>query len=84
MISSVTLMASSVDLVMMGEPLCMMARLKYLCASSISASREQLEPPADSPKMVTLSGSPPNPPMFSCTHFRAIIWSMSPRFCASG
>ncbi len=28
-------------------------------------------PPADSPKRVTLEGSPPNAAMFSCTHFRA-------------
>ena len=32
-------------------------------------------PPADSPKMVTLSGSPPKAAMLSRTHFSAAIWS---------
>ena len=33
----------------------------------------------DSPKMVTLPGSPPKAAMFSCTHSRAAIWSSRPR-----
>ena len=36
--------------------------------------------PADSPKIVTLSGSPPKAAIFSWTHFRPIIWSRIPRF----
>ncbi len=35
-------------------------------------------PPADSPKMVTLPGSPPKPAMLAFTHFRAAIMSMTP------
>ena len=36
--------------------------------------------PADSPKTVTLPGSPPNAPMFSCTHSSAATWSSRPTF----
>ena len=35
-------------------------------------------PPAEKPKTVMLSGSPPKAVMFSCTHLRAAIWSRSP------
>jgi hypothetical protein len=34
-------------------------------------------PPALSPKIVTLSGSPPNAAMFLCTQRRASVWSFS-------
>ena len=37
-----------------------------------------LIPPALSPKMVTLSASPPNPTMFSLTHSMASAWSHKP------
>ena len=39
-----------------------------------------LAPPADSPKMVTLSGSPPNERMFLCTQAMAACWSHRPKF----
>ena len=35
-------------------------------------------PPADSPAMVILSGSPPKAAMLSCIHFKAITWSSMP------
>ena len=35
--------------------------------------------PADSPKIVTLAGSPPKAAMFSRTHSSAATWSSSPR-----
>ena len=35
-------------------------------------------PPADSPKIVTCCGSPPNREIFVCTHFSAAIMSMRP------
>ena len=34
--------------------------------------------PADSPKMVTRPGSPPNAAMFCLTHLSAATWSISP------
>jgi hypothetical protein len=34
--------------------------------------------PADSPKTVTVSGSPPKAAMFSRTHCSAATWSRSP------
>ena len=34
--------------------------------------------PADSPKMVTLVGSPPKAAMLRLTHWRAAVWSMRP------
>ncbi|TNN43546.1 hypothetical protein EYF80_046258 [Liparis tanakae] len=37
-----------------------------------------LAPPADSPKMVMLSGSPPNVRMFLCTQAMAACWSHRP------
>jgi len=39
---------------------------------------QTLDPPADSPKMVTLCGSPPNALMFSCTQRSAACWSCRP------
>lgn len=39
-----------------------------------------LAPPADSPKMVMLSGFPPKERMFLCTQARAACWSQSPKF----
>jgi hypothetical protein len=40
-------------------------------------------PPADCPKIVTLSGSPPNSAMLSRIHSRAATWSSSPKFATS-
>ena len=37
-----------------------------------------LIPPADSPKIVTSSGSPPNAAMLSRTHSSAATWSRMP------
>ncbi len=34
--------------------------------------------PADSPKIVTFLGSPPNAWIFLCTHWRAARWSRKP------
>lgn len=39
-----------------------------------------LAAPADSPKRVMLSGSPPNERMFLCTQAMAACWSQSPKF----
>lgn len=39
--------------------------------------------PADSPKTVTWSGSPPNAVMLSRTHSRAATWSSSPRLAGA-
>src|SRR4029077_1527402 len=39
---------------------------------------QMLDPPADSPKMVTLFGSPPNAPMLRRTQRIAACWSWSP------
>ena len=39
-----------------------------------------LDPPALSPNIVTEEASPPKSFMFSCTHFRASIWSSIPEF----
>ena len=82
--SSVHALAASADLDRPGVPLSEMTLLKYWCEPLMSERLVTLPPPADSPIMVTLSGSPPKPAMFSCTHFSAISWSNSPRFCASG
>ena len=43
-------------------------------------SAATLCPPADSPKMVTLSGSPPKPSMLSRTHSSAATVSSVPKF----
>ena len=68
---SVHAMASSGERVRLTEPLSAMSRWKYFWDPGISGSRVQLPAPADSPQMVTFSGSPPKPAMFSCTHFNA-------------
>lgn len=48
------------------------------------ASRAATEPaPADSPKIVTWSGSPPNAAMLSCTQASAAIWSSRPRLAGA-
>ena len=48
-------------------PLCTTARRKSPDALGVPNSVETLKPPADSPKTVTLCGSPPNAAMLSCT-----------------
>jgi hypothetical protein len=55
-----------------------MARWNGPLARGIDGSVATLMAPADYPKMVTLPGSPPKAPMFSCTHSSAAIWSRRP------
>lgn len=59
-------------------PLSTMARSKRPSASGLAMRSSMLIPPADSPKTVTLPGSPPNAPMLSCTHSSAATWSRRP------
>src|SRR5690606_41699705 len=62
------------------EPLWDMARWKSPPPASGDTSRfSTLCPPADSPVMVTLSGSPPKEAMLSCTHSRARMVSRVPK-----
>jgi hypothetical protein len=56
-----------------------MARWNRPLARGIDSRVATLMAPADWPKMVTLAGSPPKAPMFSCTHSSAAIWSRRPR-----
>lgn len=44
----------------------------------LQTCRETLAPPADSPKMVMLLGSPPKAAMFLFTHAMAMCWSRRP------
>ena len=60
-------------------PLCGMARWNRPLARGIASRVPTDMPPADSPAIVTLAGSPPNAAMFCCTHSRAAIWSSMPR-----
>ena len=64
--------------VMNGVPLCAITRWNNPAASGESISVLQSTPPADSPKIVTFPGSPPNPATLACTHFNAAIWSSKP------
>lgn len=50
-----------------------------LAVICILTSMDALMPPADSPAMVTVCGSPPNTSMFSRTHLRAASWSKKPQ-----
>ena len=59
-------------------PLCRIARRNSPRAPGRPAAGPTLCAPADSPAMVTRSGSPPKAAMFSCTHSSAAIWSSSP------
>jgi hypothetical protein len=54
-------------------PLSTIARWNSPLARGIDSSVATLMAPADSPKTVTLPGSPPKAPMFSCTHSSAAI-----------
>ena len=47
-------------------------------ASGEAVSKVTLPHPWDCPKMVTLSGSPPNRAMFFFTHWSAASWSSIP------
>ena len=59
-------------------PLCGMALWNSPRAAGRPRSVPTLMPPADSPKMVTLAGSPPKAEMLSRTHSRAATWSRMP------
>ena len=59
-------------------PLSPIARTKSPFASGEATSALTEAEPADSPKIVTLSGSPPKAAMLRFTHWSAAIWSMSP------
>jgi len=59
-------------------PDCGIALWKRPRALGIASSAPTLIPPALSPKIVTLSGSPPNAAMLSLTQRSAITWSASP------
>jgi len=54
-------------------PLSRMARLNSPVASGDATSTPTLIPPADSPKIVTRDGSPPNFAMLRFTHCSAAI-----------
>ena len=54
------------------------ARWMSPAAIGLAIKAWTLVPPADSPKIVTLSGSPPNCAMFRSTHWSAAIWSRKP------
>ena len=62
---------------------CAMARLNRPFASSIASSAEITPAPADSPKTVTLPGSPPNLSMLSLTQRSAATASSSPRLAGA-
>src|SRR6516164_42773 len=49
------------------SPLVLMARWKSPAAAGEAIWSQTLDPPADSPKMVTLCGSPPKAAMLRCT-----------------
>ncbi len=64
-------------------PLCTMARRKRPLAAGVPSSVATLNPPADSPKIVTLPGSPPKTAMLSRTQRKAASWSCRPQFPTS-
>ena len=59
-------------------PLSPMARWNRPCESGDAMSALTAKEPADSPKIVTLPGSPPNAAMFFFTHCSAATWSSRP------
>jgi len=61
------------------EPLSAIACLNRPFACFATRRSETSAPPADSPNMVTLLGSPPNWLMFCFTHFSPWIRSSTPR-----
>ena len=66
-------------------PLCAIALLNNPAVRGEDSNSVTLMAPADSPKMVTLPGSPPNASMLRCTHSSAATWSSRPRLAgASG
>ncbi len=63
--------------------LCAMARRNRPAASGMTSRAAIAPAPADSPKTVTRSGSPPNAAMFSRTQRSAATWSSSPRLAGT-
>ena len=63
--------------------LCAMARRNSPRARGMANSAAMDPAPADSPKTVTRSGSPPKEVMFSRTHSRAASWSSRARFAGA-
>ena len=59
-------------------PLSPMALCTSPLASGETTSALTANEPADSPKIVTLPGSPPKAAMLSCTHWSAATWSSRP------
>jgi hypothetical protein len=60
-------------------PLSPMAPWTSPFASGVATMALTEKEPADSPKIVTLPGSPPKAAMFFCTHLSAATWSSSPQ-----
>src|SRR5215472_18074938 len=60
------------------SPLTLMPRSNSPAAVGDAIASQTLDPPADSPKMVTLCGLPPNAVMFRCTQRSAACWSPRP------
>ncbi len=58
--------------------LCVMALANSPRACGAASRYITVRPPADSPAMVTLAGSPPNAWMLSLTQRSAAIWSIRP------
>ena len=63
--------------------LCAMARRNSPAARGIASSAATDPPPADWPKTVTRSGSPPKARMLSRTHSSAATWSSRPRLAGA-
>ena len=82
--SPVTSAASCGSAAAWAEPLCAMTPPNRPRARGMPSSVVTLMPPADSPKIVTLAGSPPNAAMLSRTHSSAATWSSSPRLAGAG
>ena len=59
------------------------ARRKSPAARGMASSAATDPPPADSPKTVTRSGSPPKARMLSRTHCSAATWSSRPRLAGA-
>ena len=60
--------------------LCIIALLKYFWDLGEMICKDTLKPPADSPKTVIESESPPKYAIFSWTHSKAKLWSLNPAF----
>ena len=66
-------MSASIRAAAGAPPLSAMARWNNPLAAGETISSSTLAPPADSPKIVTCFGSPPNAAMLRCTHWSAAI-----------